>query len=166
MSAPEWLMIAPVVTVAIMAVTFVMSLILQASHRLVVGHFLGWDNYRAMQKELADHRKESMDAARSNDKQRLEKVKKKQAQINALNAKMFKPQMIQMVSSFCIFPLYFFIRNFFAAASITVYGELVEGSVAVIPGVGPVSYMIWYFISALFMGIISSRIMGTTPVMT
>jgi uncharacterized membrane protein (DUF106 family) len=159
MSAPEWLIIAPVAAVAIMAITFVMSLILQTTNRLVIGRLLGWGNYRAMQKELSDLRKEQMAAARSNDPKQLEKVKKKQSQMTALNAKMMKPQMIQMAISFCFIPLFLFVRHFFDTAEIN--GVL---GVVLIPGLSsPISYLIWYFIASLFTSALVMRLLGTTP---
>lgn len=156
MSAPDWLITVPIATIAIMVITFVISLVLQSTNRLVISRFLGWDNYRSIQKELAAFRKEQMDAARSNDKKQLEKVKKRQSQINALNAKVMKPQMIQMVISFCALPLFFFINGLFGETKI---GDV--AGVAVIPHFGPLPYFVWYMMASFFMGALLMRLLGT-----
>ncbi|MDR2720288.1 MAG: EMC3/TMCO1 family protein [Nitrososphaerota archaeon] len=161
MSASELLtpiQVAPVATVVVMAVAFVMSLITSSTNRLIIGHFVGWDNYRSMQKELSDFRKESMAAARSNDKKQLEKVKKRQPQINAINAKLMKPQMIQMALVFCYFPVWMFVLTL----TFTVNGAPLN--VAIIPGIGPVPMWIWYFMASTFFGTLLMRIIGTLPI--
>jgi uncharacterized membrane protein (DUF106 family) len=157
MSASEWIITVPVVTLVIMAITFIMSTVFQTTNRIIINRFLGWDNYRAMRKEISEFQKESMAAARANDKKQLEKIKKKQSQINAMNAKMMKPQMIQMAISFCYLPLWLVLNPFLAQAQI---GD--KFGVAVIPYFGPLPFFVWYMISSFFMGAMMMRIMGTS----
>jgi len=163
MSAPEWLTVAPVATVVIMAIAFSMSLVIQTTNRVVIGRLIGWDKYRTMQKEMSEFRKESMAAARSNDKKQLEKIKKKQTQINAMQTQMMKPQIIQMALIFCYLPIWRIVFPIFGS-----------NPVCVIPGIGSPSFtifgmfempnfMIWYMIASLFLGLIASRILGTMP---
>jgi uncharacterized membrane protein (DUF106 family) len=158
MPVPVWLITAPNAAIVIMAIAFVITLILQSTNRVIINRFIGLDNYRAMQKELSDFRKEQMAAARSNDTKQLEKLKKKQSQINAINAKIMKPQMIQLVISFCYMPVFIFVRSFFVDAQI---GGV--AGVAVIPYFGALSYMIWYMVAGFFMSIIVMRLFGTMP---
>ncbi|MCL2134213.1 MAG: EMC3/TMCO1 family protein [Candidatus Bathyarchaeota archaeon] len=162
MSTPEWLILAPVATVVIMAIAFVMSLVIQTTNKLLIGHFLGWDNYRAMQKEMADFRKESMEAARSKDKKQLEKVKKKQAQINAMNAKMMKPQMIQLALSFCYFPIWTLIRPIFSSRPVFILPGVGAPDLNIFGLVVP-NFMIWYMMVALFLGTLLARVLRTAP---
>ncbi|MCL2172364.1 MAG: EMC3/TMCO1 family protein [Candidatus Bathyarchaeota archaeon] len=166
MSAIEWNAV-PVITMVIMVITFLTSLIFQSANRVIINHFVGWNNYRAMQKEAADFRKEQMAAARSNDQKQLEKMKKKQTHINALNAKMMKYQFIQMALTFCYFPVWVFIVGPY------VTNARIDGvsSVIAMPGIGPVSsfwvipaYMVWFLISGFFTGALVTRILGTAPV--
>jgi len=162
MSAPEWLIVAPVATVVIMAIAFAMSLAIQTTNRVIISRMIGWDKYRTMQKEMKEFQKESMAAARSNDKKQLEKIKKKQTQMNAMQAQMFKPQIIQMALVFCYFPIWRIVLPIFG-----------ENPVCAIPGIGSPSFtifgmvipnfMIWYIIASLFLGLIASRILGTMP---
>ncbi|MDR2203586.1 MAG: EMC3/TMCO1 family protein [Nitrososphaerota archaeon] len=152
MSAPEWLLSAPVVTVVIMAIALVMSIVIQSTNRVVINHFIGLDNYRSMQRELSEFRKESMNAARSQDPKQLERIKKKQSQINAMQAKMMKPQMIQMALSFCYLPLWYFVLT-------PVFGGV---TVAYLPGF-ELPLFVWYMVSSLFFGTLVMKAFGTTP---
>jgi len=158
MRMSEWI-IAPVVTVIIMAIAFVMSIVFQTTNRIIINHFIGWNNYLAMRKEMSEFQKESMAAARSNDKKQLEKVKKKQAQITAMNAQLMKPQMIQFGISFCYFPIWYFLRPIFDMA--TVAG--VPG-VVIIPGIGPQGFFIWYMLLSFFCGTLFIRLFGAMPI--
>ncbi|MCL2642809.1 MAG: hypothetical protein FWD52_04780 [Candidatus Bathyarchaeota archaeon] len=157
MSAPEWLITVPTATVVLMAIMFATSLVLQTTNRVLINRFLGWDNYRSMQRELSAFRKESMAAARSKDPKQLEKMKKKQSQINAINAKMMKPQMLNMAISVAVMPVWFSLKPIFDAAQI----NGVAG-VAIIPHFGPLPYWAWCMISSFFLGALLMRIFGTT----
>lgn len=69
-------------------------------NRVLINYFVGWEQYRVMQKEMNEYRQETMAAARANDKKQMEKLKRKQSQVNAMQAKMMKPQMVQFGISF------------------------------------------------------------------
>ena len=163
MSASEWLIVAPVATVVIMAVAFVMTLVTSLINRAVISHFVGLDSYRAMQKEMAEFRKESMDAARSNDKKQLEKIKKKQVQINAMQAKTFKIMPIQMVVGFAFLPIFMLVLRplFWDATVIAIPGISMPITIF---GFSTPSFMIWYLIVGIFFSTIMTRVLGTMPI--
>ena len=123
-------------------------------NRVLINYFVGWEQYRVMQKEMAEHRSETMAAARANDKKQMEKLKKKQSQINAMQSKMMKPQMVQFAISFLyIFFWYFVLTPTFGNTSM-VY----------LPGFGAVPVFYWYPICSFFLGLLGSRILGITPI--
>jgi len=63
-------------------------------NRILFSRFVGWDDYKTMQKEMAEYRSQQMAAARAGDKRQLEKLKKKESQILNMQKKMAKPQMM------------------------------------------------------------------------
>ncbi len=146
--------VAPLATLVIMAVAFGIALLNGVINRALISHFIGWDRYRGMQKEMSEYRKETMAAARANDKKQLEKLKKKESQIQHMNAQMMKPQMIQLGISF----LYIFVWLFVLTPT---FGQ---SNVAVIPGYGPITVFWWYPIASVFLGLLSSRLIGTMPI--
>ena len=107
-----------------------------------------------MQKEMNEYRKETMAAAKANDKKAMERLKKRQSQINNMQAKMLKPQMVQLGVSF----LYIFIWILVLTPT---YGAT---SMVFLPGIGPVSVVYWYPIGSFFLGILASRILGIMPI--
>ena len=153
MAVAEFISVAPVATVVIMGIALVMSLVIQTTNRIITSRMIGWDNYRAMQKEMSEFRKESMAAARSNDPKQLEKIKKKQPQMNAMQAKMMKPQMIQMMLSICYFPIWILLKPIFEASPI-----------AYIPSFGVLPFWIWYMIASFFLGTVITRVLGSMPI--
>jgi uncharacterized membrane protein (DUF106 family) len=122
-------------------------------NRVLINFFVGWEQYRVMQKEMAEYRSETMAAARANDKKQMEKLKKKQSQINAMQGKMMKPQMVQFGISFVYLIVWFLVLT-------PVYGP---STMAYIPGIGAISVFYWYPICSLFFGLLSSRIIGIMP---
>jgi len=123
-------------------------------NRILVNYFVGWEQYRVMQKEMAEYRSETMQAARSKDKKQMEKLKKRQSQINSMQAKMMKPQMVQFGISFLYIFVWFFVLT-------PTYGST---SLVYIPGFGPISVIYWYPICSFFLGLLSSRILGIMPI--
>jgi uncharacterized membrane protein (DUF106 family) len=123
-------------------------------NRLLVGYFIGWQQYRVMQKEMAEYRSESMAAARSGDQKRMEKLKKKQSQVNNMQQKMLKPQMIQIGISFLYILVWFFVL-------IPVFGTT---SIAYLPGFGPLPVVWLYPIFSFFLALLSQRILGVNPI--
>lgn len=145
---------APIATLIIMAIAFVIALLNTGVNRALISHFIGWSKYRTMQKEMAEFRSESMAAARSNDKKQMEKVKKKQPQINSMQAQMMKPQMLQMGISFVYIIVWWVVL-------IPVFGST---NMAYVPGVGPITVIYWYPITSFFFGLLSQRILGVMPI--
>ena len=70
-----------------------------------------------------------MAAASANDKKQMEKLKKKQSQINNMQQKMFKPQMLQIGISFIYLIVWFLVL-------IPVFGST---PMAYIPGIGTIA---------------------------
>ena len=125
-------------------------------NRTLINYFVGWQQYRVMQKEMAEYRSETMKAARANDKKQMEKLKKKDSQIKNMQAKMLKPQMVQFGISFVYIVVWLFVLT-------PTFGQ---SSVAYIPGIGPVSVFYWYPICSFFLSLLSSRIIGIMPIET
>ncbi len=123
-------------------------------NRALIGYFIGWEQYRVMQKEMAEFRSESMAAARANDKKQMEKLKKKKSQMDAMQAKMLKPQMVQFGISFIYIVVWLFVLT-------PTFGN---SSIAYIPGFGPISVLYFYPICSIFLGLLSSRIIGIMPI--
>jgi len=153
------LTVAPIATLIIMALALVIALINTGVNRALISHFIGWEKYKTMQKEMAEYRSETMAAARSNDRKQMEKLKKKKSQIDSMQAQLMKPQMLQMGISF----VYIIVWWFFL---IPVFGTLPDGSpnnLAYIPGIGPVTVLYWYRICSFFFAVLAQRILGTLP---
>lgn len=140
----------------IFAIAAGIAVINTALNRFLINYFVGWEQYRVMQKEMNEYRKETMAAARSNDKKQMEKLKKRQSQINNMQTKMLKPQMVQLGISF----LYIFIWILVLTPT---YGAT---SMVYLPGIlgGAVSVVYWYPICSFFLGLLASRIIGIMPI--
>jgi uncharacterized membrane protein (DUF106 family) len=123
-------------------------------NRILINYFIGWEQYRVMQKEMAEFRAESMAAARSGDKKQMEKIKKRQSQINNMQAKMMKPQMLQIGISFVYLIVWF----------IVLIPTFQSKSMAYLPGVGPIPVAWLYPIFSIFLGLLASRIIGIMPI--
>jgi len=123
-------------------------------NRVLINYFIGWEQYRVMQKEMAEFRAESMAAARSGDKKQMEKIKKRQSQINNMQAKMMKPQMLQIGISFVYLIVWF----------IVLIPTFQSKSMAYLPGVGPIPVAWLYPIFSIFLGLLASRIIGIMPI--
>ena len=125
-----------------------------ALNRVLINYFIGWEQYRVMQKEMNEYRKETMAAARANDKKQMERLKKRQSQINNMQSKMLKPQMVQLGVSF----LYIFVWIFVLTPT---YGLT---SMVYLPGIGALSVVYWYPVCSFFLGLLASRILGIMPI--
>ncbi len=162
----------PLATLIIMAIAAGIAFLNSGINRVLINYFVGWEQYRVMQKEMAEYRSETMAAVRANDKKQVEKLKKKDSQIKNMQAKMMKPQMVQFGISFVYLIVWFLVLT-------PVFGST---QMAFIPGIGnianahhivagvsvvsanaiPVFY--WYPICSLFFGLLSSRIIGIMPI--
>ena len=159
-------------TLAIMGIAAGIAFLNSGINRVLINYFIGWEQYRVMQKEMAEYRSETMAAMRAKDTKKAEKLKKKDSQIKNMQAKMMKPQMVQFGISFVYLIVWFLVLT-------PVFGST---QMAFIPGIGtianaqhivngvsivsanavPVFY--WYPICSLFFGLLSSRIIGIMPI--
>jgi uncharacterized membrane protein (DUF106 family) len=148
-------LIDPVSTIAIMLISVGIAFMNGGINRFLISRLIGWEEYRRMQKETAEHRSQMMQATRAKDTKQLEKLKRKEAQIMNMQKKMAKPQLVNFGVSF----LYIFIWIFVLTPT---FGQ--QAAVAYVPGFGPISVFYWYPICSLFFGTLSSRILGTLPI--
>lgn len=155
MSAIIDISVIPFSTVLILLITFAVSLINMTINRLLVSRMVGWEEYRVMQKEIAEHRSQTMKAVRANDKKMIEKLKKKDAQVNQMQMKMSKPQLLLFPIGF----VYILIWIFFLTP---VYGGNV--AVAIVPGIGGIPVLYWYMLCSFMFGTLISKMLGVTPI--
>jgi uncharacterized membrane protein (DUF106 family) len=141
----------PMATVLIMAVAFIISLGNMGLNRFLITRMIGWHEYRSMQKEIAEYNAQRMAAIRAKNEKALEKLKKKDSQIQAMQTKMFKPQLLLLPMTAIYFVIWPILRGFFPY------------SVAYLPGFGVIDFFIWYMICSFFFGTIASRLIGVTP---
>jgi uncharacterized membrane protein (DUF106 family) len=162
----------PIATLIIMAIAAGIAFLNSGINRVLINYFVGWEQYRVMQREMAEYRSETMAAMRAKDTKKAEKLKRKDSQIKNMQAKMMKPQMVQFGISFVYLIVWFLVLT-------PVFGST---QMAFIPGIGtianaqhivngvaevsanaiPVFY--WYPICSLFFGLLSSRIIGIMPI--
>jgi uncharacterized membrane protein (DUF106 family) len=167
------LTVIPVATVFLMAVAFIITFVNQSIYRALINHFIGWNEYHIMRKEMNEYRKEKMAAARSNDKKQLEKLKKKESQNNAMQAKMMKPQMAQMAISFLYLIVWYFLRPLFTdsngnALAVAYVPGFENGlsifGLSVISAGGGLLLFTWYMPLAFFVGMFVQKLLGTMPI--
>jgi uncharacterized membrane protein (DUF106 family) len=159
----------PLATLIIMGIAAGIAFLNSGINRVLINYFIGWEQYRVMQREMSEYRSETMAAMRAKDTKQVEKLKKKDSQIKNMQAKMMKPQMVQFGISFVYLIVWFLVLT-------PVFGST---PMAFIPGIGtianaqvvagtsidsaiPVFY--WYPICSLFFGLLSSRIIGIMPI--
>ena len=152
----EWLLMpeAPVATVIIMLICMTISFCNSSINRFLISRFVGWEQYRIMQNEIAKYRTQTTQAMRKKDTKLMEKLKKKEPQILNMQKKMAKPQIFLFGLSFS----YIFIWWF---ALLPLYGGNI---VAYIPGIGGIPVIWWYFICSFLFGTLASRVLGITPI--
>jgi uncharacterized membrane protein (DUF106 family) len=152
----EWLLMpeAPVATIMLMLICMTISLCNSSINRLLINRFVGWGQYRTMQKEIAKYRSETTQAIRKKDTKLMEKLKRKEPQILNMQKKMAKPQSILFVLSFSYILIWWFVL-------LPLYGGNI---VAYIPGIGGIPVIWWYFICSFLFGTLASRVLGITPI--
>ena len=143
----------PIATIIVMLISMAVSLTSSSLNRLLISRFVGWEQYRTMQKETSEHRAQMTQAMRKNDKKLLEKLKKKEPQILNMQKKMLKPQLVFFVLSFSYILIWFIIPLYIQ----------VEYA-AYIPGIGGINVFYWYFICSFLFGTLSSRLLGIMPI--
>lgn len=141
----------PMATIEVMLISFTISLVVSSLNRLLISKFVGWKQYRVMQKEIAEYQTQLSKALRANDKKLLERLKKKEPQIMNMQKKLFKPQLI-------LFGLSLFIYFFIWPAIMPLY----SGDVAYVPGIGGISFIFWYMICSIFSWTLISKLLGIT----
>jgi uncharacterized membrane protein (DUF106 family) len=142
----------PIATLLIMAIAISISFINMVLNRALITKMIGWQEYRSMQKEMSEYNSQRMAAIRSKDEKVLEKLKKKESQIQAMQTKMFKPQLILIPITFIYLIIWPILTGYFPSF------------VAYIPGLGGVPFFYWYLICSFFFGTIASRVIGVTPI--
>jgi uncharacterized membrane protein (DUF106 family) len=151
---PEWFLASPGATIVVMLICMVISLANSCINRLLITRFVGWEQYRRMQKEISEYRTLTTQAIRKNDPKLLEKLKKKEPQILNMQKKMVKPQMVLFALSFSYILIWLFVLT-------PLYRST---TVAYIPIIGQASVFWWYFICSFLFGTLSSRLLGIMPI--
>ena len=144
----------PLATVIIMLICMAVSFLNSSINRLLISHFVGWEQYRVMQKEIAEYRSQTTQAMRKGDKKLLEKLKKKEPQILKMQTKMAKPQLILFALSFSYILIWLFVLWPLFGGNIVAY----------IPFIGPATVFWWYFICSFLFGTFSNRLLGIMPI--
>jgi uncharacterized membrane protein (DUF106 family) len=146
--------VIPWSTVLIMLIAITVSLINMSINRLLINRMVGWEEYRTIQREVNEWRSQMMQATRTNDKKLLEKLKKKEAQMNRMQMKISKPTFILIPISFSYILIWWFFLT-------PVYGA---HPVAYVPGIGAIPVLYWYMICSFLFGTLAGRIIGITPI--
>jgi uncharacterized membrane protein (DUF106 family) len=142
----------PFATLAIMSISVTISLINIGLTRLLISRMVGWHEYRSMQKEIAEFNAQRMQALRANDTKLQEKLKKKQSQINNMQMKMSKPQLLLLPITAIYFVIWPILTGYF------------PHPVALVPGFGAIPFVYWYLICSFFFGTLTSKAIGITPI--
>ena len=143
----------PIATIIVMLISVAVSLTSSSLNRLLISRFVGWKQYRAMQKETSEYRAQTTQAMRKKDKKLLEKLKKKEPQILNMRNKMAKPQLVLFGLSFSYILVWFIIPLYIHV-----------DYAAYIPGIGGIPVVWWYFICSFLFGTLSSRLLGIMPI--
>ena len=149
----------PLATLAIMGVAIAISFANMGLNRLLITRMIGWQEYRSMQKEMSEYNSQRMAAMRAKDEKTLERLKKKQSQITAMQTKMFKPQLILIPITFIYLIIWPILTGVFPNAV-----AYIPGVNAMPNGLPGVPFFYWYLICSFFFGTIASRIVGVTPI--
>jgi uncharacterized membrane protein (DUF106 family) len=152
----EWLLTPkpPGATIVVMLICMAISFANSSINRLLITRFVGWKQYRTMQKELSEYRTQTTQAMRKKDAKLLEKLKKKEPQILNMQKKMAKPQVVLFGLSFSYILIWLFVLG-------PLYGTHI---VAYIPIIGQAGVFWWYFICSFLFGTLASRLLGIMPI--
>jgi uncharacterized membrane protein (DUF106 family) len=143
--------VIPWSTLSIMGISLSIALINSGINRALISRFVGWSEYRSMQKEMNEWRAQQMAAARANDKKQLEKLKKKESQIMNMQKKMAKPQLLLFALTFVYLFVWPVLTGYFPQ------------NVIHFPGFATQPFYIWYLLCSFFFGTLASRIWGILP---
>ena len=150
----EWILTPPGATITIMIICAIISFTNSSINRFLISRLIGWEQYRTMQKEIAEYQSLTRQALRTKDKKLLEKVKKKEPQIRNMQKKMAKPQIIMFMIPLVYLVIWWLVL-------LPLYGA---DPVAYIPGYGGIPVFWWYFIASSLFGILASRLVGMMPI--
>lgn len=153
----------PFSTFTIMGISIIVAFLNSGVNRALVSHFVGWEQYKSMQKEMAEWRSQQMAAARANDKKQLEKLKKKESQIMNMQKQMAKPQLILFGISFIYIVVWIFFLTPTYGATTVAYLPGFENTLVFGPH-GSMGVFYWYPLCSILFGTLASRIMGILPV--
>lgn len=154
MDSIEWLLTPPIATIIVMLICMIISFASSSLNRLLISRFVGWEQYKVMQKEIAEYRSQTTKAIRSKDTKQLEKLKKKETQILNMQKKMAKPQIVLFLLSFSYIFIWWFVLTPLYGISIVAY----------VPGFGGIPVVWWYFICSFLFGTLASRLLGIMPI--
>jgi len=167
----------PLATLIIMGIAAGIAFLNSGINRVLINYFIGWEQYRVMQREMAEYRSETMAAMRAKDTKQVEKLKKKDSQIKNMQAKMMKPQMVQFGISFVYLIVWFLVLTPTFGSTPMAYipgigtianahlSHIVNGITVADPAIsGAIPVFYWYPICSLFFGLLSSRIIGIMPI--
>ena len=157
--APSGIAAIPFSTFTIMGISILVAFINSGANRALVSHFVGWDQYKSMQKEMAEWRSQQMAAARANDKKQLEKLKKKESQIMNMQKQMAKPQLILFGLSFLYIVVWIFLLTPTFGATTVAYFPGFDNTLIFGPH-GSMGVFYWYPICSFLFGTLASKIMG------
>ena len=161
--APSGLSAIPFSTFTIMGISIIVAFLNSGINRALVSHFVGWEQYKSMQKEMAEWRSQQMAAARANDKKQLEKLKKKESQIMNMQKQMAKPQLILFGISFIYIVVWIFFLTPTYGATTVAYLPGFENTLVFGPH-GSMGVFYWYPLCSILFGTLASRIMGILPI--
>jgi uncharacterized membrane protein (DUF106 family) len=155
--------VIPLATLVIMLIAITVSFLNMGINRLLITRICGWEEYKVMRKETSEYRSQMMQAMRANDKKLMEKLKKKESQINNMQKKMMKPQMILFPISFSyIIIWYLFLIPVYGGNAVAYVPGIALNLTPIIPNGIPV--FIWYILCSFFFGTLASRVIGITPI--
>ena len=146
--------VIPWSTVLIMFIAIAVSFLNMGINRLLINRMVGWEEYRSIQREVNEWRSQMMQATRTNDKKLLEKLKKKEVQMNRMQMKISKPSFVLIPISFSYILIWIF---FLTPANF-------PNPVAYVPGIGSLPVVYWYFICSMLFGTLAGRVIGITPI--
>jgi uncharacterized membrane protein (DUF106 family) len=147
---------SPFDAIIIFIIAAIIAFLNTGLNRVLINYFIGWEQYRVMQKEMNEYRSETMAAMRAKDTKQVEKLKKRESQIKNMQAKMMKPQMVQFGFSFVYIIIWFFVLTPTFGSKAMVY----------LPGIGALPVLYWYPIGSFFLGLLASRLIGIMPIET
>jgi uncharacterized membrane protein (DUF106 family) len=162
--APSAFSVIPVSTFTIMGVAILIAFVNSGINRLLVSRLIGWHQYKSMQKEVNEWRAQQMAAMRANDKKQLEKLKKKESQMMAMQTKMAKPQLILVGVSFIYIVVWIFVLTPTFGATTVAYLPGFGGFLGAFGKNGSMGVLYWYPICSFLFGTLSSKVLGIIPI--